>query len=151
MAVGGTSGCFPHDERAGHGEVHRKAAFGGKGAWQFRDFVQYGSSVFFSEAADIFVAAADGSRLRQIVDEMPGLLGVRPMSAFSVSPDGGRLVYSTCRYPPARLQDVAERLDRADYQYEIAFRRSTARTRSASRPMIPMTTSRCGRPMGHAA
>ncbi len=43
------------------------------------------------------------------------------MSAFSVSPDGGRLVYSTCRYPPTRLQDVAERLDGDDYQYEIAI------------------------------
>ena len=100
------------------------ACTGGKGAWQSLDFVQWsadGSSVFFTRSADIFVAAADGSRLRQIVDEMPGLPGVGPMSAFSVSPDGGRLVYSTCRYPPTRLQDVAERLDRDDYQYEIAI------------------------------
>ena len=43
------------------------------------------------------------------------------MSAFSMSPDGGRLVYSTCRYPPTRLQHVAERLDREDYKYEIAI------------------------------
>ena len=121
------AGCFPHDERAGHGEVHRHistACTGGKGAWQSLDFVQWsadGSSVFFTRSADIFVAAADGSRLRQIVDGTPPAGGGGPMSAFSVSPDGGRLVYSTCRYPPPRLQHVAERLDREDYQYEIAI------------------------------
>ena len=96
----------------------------GRGAWQSLDFVQWsadGSSVFVTRSADIFAAAADGSRLRQIVDEMAGLPGVGPMSAFSMSPDGGRLVYSTCRYPPTRLQHAAERLDHDDYKYEIAI------------------------------
>ena len=84
--------------------------------------------VFFTPSERIYVAAADGSSLRRAVDAVPqGRAGPErwdfrdPMSAISVSPDGTRLLFSTCEFEsPAGVangwQPAEER-----FQYDIAM------------------------------
>ena len=84
-----------------------------------------------ADGRKLYVVEADGSRLRGIADVMteiehhghPELVG--PMTYFSVSPDGSRVVYSTCRFaadPPR--DDKGQIQPWADYpitwyRYEI--------------------------------
>ena len=65
--------------------------------------------------------SADGSRLWPVV--VPAPKGVGPMTAFDITPDGARIVYSTCDYPkgqPGVAAAAGEQLDMGDYGYELA-------------------------------
>jgi len=121
------------------GRTHRDFAtpcfpgFGHIEPWQFAQFVAWspdGSLVYFSRSDNIFVAAADGSRVWQIVDPVPrghegsdgsSRIFVGSMTAFSVSPDGARLAYSTCEYPDKAAEAGSKPPTNEDYQYEIAL------------------------------
>ncbi len=83
-----------------------------------------GAEIVFSHGADIYAVTADGSRLRHIADTRRIHAGE---TAFHLAPDGPRLVYATCEYPPpgtetrrsnsTEQQDlVIESLDRAHRQ-----------------------------------
>ena len=98
-----------------------------------QQFVQWsadGTSVFFTQGHDVFVAAADGTRVRQLVDSTPIEFDEREaghspdlvghMSAISVSPDSSRLVYSTCAYPYSAGLRGDGPLTTSSYQYDIA-------------------------------
>ena len=62
--------------------------------------------VFFSQGPLVFAAAVDGSRVELVADasaierahDFSGLRVYGPMTSFDVSPQGDRLVYSTCAY-----------------------------------------------------
>ena len=84
--------------------------------------------IFFTRSERIYVAAADASSLRRAVDAVPQGRGgperwdLRdPMSAISVSPDGTRLLFSTCQFEsPARVAN-GWRPDMGQFQYDIAM------------------------------
>ena len=100
------------------------------------DLVQWnpdGTHVTFTHGRNVYVAAVDGTRVRQLVDPAPrGYGGSQPggsadrigqMSVISVSPDGANLVYSTCEYPePERASRTGgSPLTERDFQYDIAL------------------------------
>ena len=101
--------------------------------WLGGDFVQWtpdGSTILFTDGPQIYAAAADGSRLWQVVephrapDPVYGVsLGF--IAPFTLSPDGDGLYYATCRYPDphlAALREAAgERLEAEDYRHELAW------------------------------
>ena len=84
--------------------------------------------VFFTRWERVYVAAADGSSVRRSVDAVPQGQGaperwdVRdPMSAISVSPDGSRLLFSTCEFEsPARVANGWQP-NMGQFQYDIAM------------------------------
>ena len=82
-----------------------------------------GSVVFFSQGPLVFAAAVDGSRVELVADasaierahDFSGLRVYGPMTSFDVSPQGDRLVYSTCAYK----HDTGRALGR-ERGYELA-------------------------------
>lgn len=70
-----------------------------------RNFAQWsldGSEIYFTHAAEVYVAAVDGSRLRRIAtawtEETNSGERVGGVAPFHVALGGGRLVYATCEY-----------------------------------------------------
>ena len=58
------------------------------------------TQLVFSEGPEVYAVAADGTGLRQIAVPAPERNGRGgPMSYFDISPDGARVVYSTCNHP----------------------------------------------------
>ena len=112
-----------------HEEPHRDIAtpcFPGihRDPWQFENSIAWspdGSAVLFTRGPEILAVSADGSQLWPVVVPAPN--GVGPMTAFDITPDGARIVYSTCDYPRAQeglVSAANEQLDVGDYEYEIA-------------------------------
>ena len=72
----------------------------------FHKWLPDGSRVLFNAGPDIYTVDAAGSRTQKIVDtsgeirfDDAGHDRFGTMTAFDISPDGSKLVYSTCRYP----------------------------------------------------
>ena len=71
-----------------------------------------GTSIFIISQENIWEAQADGSGVRRILDLNPPLEtgGNHDLSRFGfhmdLSPDGSRLVYSSCEYPAARPEEM---------------------------------------------
>ena len=99
--------------------------------WHFTESVQWtpdGGSILFTRRANLYAVAADGSRLWQVAES--GTVDGRPhhpigtMTAFAIAPDGGQVIYSTCRYllpeTAARRAAEGERIEAEDYEYELA-------------------------------
>ena len=127
-------------------QVHRDVStpcspnVGPVGPWQFARSVAWspdGSRVYFGRDDSIFAAAADGSRVWKLVDPVPR--GHEPnspsrpivgtMTAFSPSPDGRSLAYSTCEYPDKGAEARSKPpTSGEDYQYEIALAAITDRS-----------------------
>ena len=57
-----------------------------------------GSEVFFTYRGEVYVAAADGTRVQRVARPHLGELAGHSTS-FQVAPDGVRLVYASCEYP----------------------------------------------------
>ena len=108
----------------------------GASTWQQRNFVQWtpdGSELVLDYEGKLYIVKADGSQLQGIAETMfqvnieGGLYRLGPMTYFDVSPDGSRVVYSTCKYPgeehssemgfqfPEWASEVLK------YEYEIAI------------------------------
>ena len=101
-------------------------------AWQDAGQVRWsadGTTLYWQSYSDVFAVSVGGSGLHQVVDSK--LTGdVAPASAlsllyaattaFSLSPDGTQVVYSSCEFPDPDV--VAHEIyghEAADYQYEI--------------------------------
>ena len=95
-------------------------------AWQYDEMVRWspdGSRILFTTIADIYAVSEDGFTLRNInyadrdilspSDPVSGL--PETMTYFDISPDGSRIVYSTCAYFGA---GHAGPYDEEDYEYE---------------------------------
>ena len=65
-----------------------------------------GARVIFNAGPDIYTVDAEDSEVKKIVDTSGEITfnnavhdRFGTMTAFSISPDGSKIVYSTCRYP----------------------------------------------------
>ena len=79
------------------------------------------------ETTEYVRVLADGTRERTIKDTWPTRPveqgagdNLGPMAAFSVSPDGRQLVYSTCAFPQQPAVKAGRPLDVGDFQYDLA-------------------------------
>ena len=87
----------------------------GRAPWRWYESVKWsvaGEQVLFSVGPDVYAVGADGIGLRKVGD---GSVGDRtgPETSFDASPDGNRMVYSTC------YLDIGQTLDK--YEYELAL------------------------------
>ncbi len=78
-------------------------------------------------ASVLYIVDVDGSRLRLLVDANPveGYRGAGEDFPYGFhadrSPDGTRILYTSCEFPMAGLRrDAGQELTRADFNYEIA-------------------------------
>ena len=80
--------------------------------WETWHGTRDGSSLFIISQENIWEARADGSDVRRILDLNPPLDpgDNHDPSRFGfhldLSPDGSRMVYSTCEYPAARPEEM---------------------------------------------
>ena len=102
------------------GNVHKEvsttcAPLFGREPQRWRESVRWSSNgerILFSMGPDVYAVRVDGTGLQKVGDaSVGGRAG--PKTSFDVSPDGKRMVYSTC-YP-----DIGQTLDR--YEYELAL------------------------------
>ena len=96
----------------------------------FIDWTPDGSAIMFDDGTAVMMVDVNGSRLRAIVDANPGFDFSHGFHA-DVSPDGSRIVYSSCQYPTDGLYATYRHADlgprrryplegRERYFYEIA-------------------------------
>ena len=100
--------------------------------WYSDQFVRWSpdsDQVLFTQGASLYAVSEDGTRLRELARgsvEIPrdswGAIGT--MIAFGISPDGERVVYSTCENPQQDLRKAIEefgwREATSRYGYELA-------------------------------
>ena len=67
-----------------------------------------GSHILFDDRSTIKLIDADGSRLQTVVDANPGYVLSYGVHA-DISPDGSRIVYTSCQYPTVGLQLLGRR------------------------------------------
>ena len=75
------------------------------------------------KVSSLYVVDVHGSRLRLIVDASPAIwnYGMPYGLHADTSPDGARIVYTSCEFPKAGTrQDSGDELTLADFNYEIA-------------------------------
>ena len=118
-----------------HVEVHRHRVtdcMQRRHDWQEAGQVRWsadGTTLYWQSFSDVFAVPVDGSGLRQVVDSKltgdfapPSAFSLlyAATTAFSLSPDGTHVVYSSCEFPrPGLASQEGYVLDGADYQYEI--------------------------------
>ena len=87
----------------------------------FVDWTPDGSHLIFDDVTAVLMVDAAGTRLQRVVDANPGHQFGHGMHA-DVSPDGNRVVYSSCEYPTEGLVPSwsAAWSARGEYHYEIA-------------------------------
>ena len=159
------SGCSP-DGRAGAWQVWKSVAWSPDGS---QVFYSQGGAIYAATAdgARVRQVAAtraagsdpgktehirvehDGTRVRTIVYRpvtLPAEQGagdnLGPMTAFSMSPDGRQVLYSTCAYPRQTDVPAGRPRDLGEYQYDLAVldvaggavRRLTARDTAENFP-----------------
>lgn len=96
--------------------------------WRYDEMVRWspdGSRILFTTITDIYAVSEDGFTLRNInyadrhvlspSDPASGL--PEAMTYFDISPDGSRIVYSTCAYFGSGYAESP--YDEADYGYEL--------------------------------
>ena len=75
------------------------------------------------EVSSLYIVDVHGSRLRLIVDASPAIwnYGMPYGLHADISPDGARIVYTSCEFPKAGEQrDLGDEFTLADFNYEIA-------------------------------
>ncbi len=98
-------------------------------SWPWDVFVEWGADgqILFSQGPELFAATRDGSTVWRIARawrvaslDSSGLPEptVGSMIPFDVAPDGGQVVFATCRYPPPGVEPSDQH---GDYQYELSL------------------------------
>ena len=87
----------------------------------FIDWTPDGSGIIFDDGTAVMMVDADGSRLRAIVDANPGFDFSHGFHA-DVSPDGSRIVYSSCQYPTDDLYATYRHADLGPRRYPLEWR-----------------------------
>lgn len=89
----------------------------------FIDWSPDGTHLIFDDVTSVRLVNVDGTRLRQVVDANPGYQFPNDLGMHAAfSPDGQRIVYTTCEYATEGLTEARDApwSPRGEYQYEIA-------------------------------
>ena len=123
---------------------------------RFVEWTPQGSHIVFDDGSRVMMVDLEGTRLDTVVDANPGHWyndDANPPLWFDygfhadLSPDGTRIVYSSCEYPTGDIDTSAAdwRSERRKYNYEIASVALDGSAPSALPKTAPSTTIPCGR------